>query len=296
MKRLFIGAHADRTPHRYWPRLRVVVGLLADVVGRMGAERRHMRPRLLRILLALLGSVVLSLITLVLRTPPAGAATACAPGVVTHTFTGSGVPGSWHSAGNWSTGTVPGPADQVCIPAGHSVAYTAGASTIAGMQVNGELSVSGGNLQLLGADASEVGGALGLSGSATLGGSASLTIPAGGTFNWTSGVHSGAATTTVATGATLNLTGVNQSKSLMGGRRLRNEGTTLHSGGQLGLLDGGTLFENTGTFHMAGDLSLVVSGGTPAPTFANRGDPSPRPLGCPAAPSRASSPTTDPSK
>lgn len=240
---------------------------------RIGGDRRHVRSRPLRILLALLGLVALSLIALVLRAERADAA-ACDPEVVTHTFTGGAGSGSWHSAGNWSTGTVPGTTDQldqVCIPADRSVAYTTGASTIGGMQVDGQLSISGGSLQLAGAGASEVAGTLGLSGSATLGGSASLTIPAGGTFSWTSGIHTGAGTTTVASGASLNLVGANQAKSLTGGRRLRNEGTTVHSGGQLQLLDGGTVFENTGRFEMAGDLSVVMSGGSPVPSFANRG-------------------------
>jgi hypothetical protein len=108
--------------------------------------------------------------------------------------------------------------------------------------------------------------ALNVSGSATLGGSASLTIPAGGTFNWSGGVHAGAATTTVAPGGTLNMSG-SGGKTLEASRRIRNEGNAVHGDGTFQLL-AGTAFDNAGTYEMTGDFPLTMSG-SPMGVFTN---------------------------
>lgn len=173
------------------------------------------------------------------------------------------------------------------VPAGTSLFFSVGTHTLNGsltgggtvstvsahVTVNGTYGVatttaSSGSLIL---NAASTLTTVNLSGSATLGGSGALIIPAGGTFNWTAGIHSGAATTTISPGGTLNLLGIGQVKSLAGRRRISNEGRTVHAGGGLQLINNGTTFDNAGSYEMTADVSLLMSGGTPSPVFSNRG-------------------------
>src|SRR5688572_8519234 len=76
-----------------------------------------------------------------------------AMGGCTITWDGGAGTMSWHTAANWDTNVVPGPADDVCIPAGANVLYVTGASTIASLACAGNLTASGGTLMLAGASA-----------------------------------------------------------------------------------------------------------------------------------------------
>ena len=57
--------------------------------------------------------------------------------------------GSWHTAGNWDTGTVPGPGDEVIVdrPAGDfTITYSSGETAVQGIHSAEALSLTGGRL------------------------------------------------------------------------------------------------------------------------------------------------------
>jgi hypothetical protein len=72
------------------------------------------------------------------------ATAALVTGTCTDTFTGA-MSSDWDTAANWSTGTVPGPSDWPCIPAGAAnlPATLSGSETVDGLTSTGGLDVSG---------------------------------------------------------------------------------------------------------------------------------------------------------
>jgi hypothetical protein len=153
--------------------------------------------------------------------------------------------GSWDVASNWSTGTVPGPGDDVVIDvsgASPTVTINSNVESVNSITADDPLVISGGGLTV--AADSTISGGLSMTGG-TLNGSGTLTVASA--FDWTGGDLDGAGTTTVASGGTLNIGG-SSTKYLTGGHILHNEGSGTWSG--TGEFDGspGSTFNNAGTF------------------------------------------------
>src|SRR3954467_5579293 len=68
----------------------------------------------------------------------------------TKTWDGGARTSSWSDAANWAPDGVPGSSDRVCIPAntGVTVTVTAGTTSIASLESDGPLRVSGGTLNI----------------------------------------------------------------------------------------------------------------------------------------------------
>ncbi len=67
----------------------------------------------------------------------------------TTTWTGP-AEGTWQTAGNWSTGKVPGTEDVVCIGTGNTVSVTTGSQAAAAVQGSGDIKVTNGTLSVTG--------------------------------------------------------------------------------------------------------------------------------------------------
>jgi hypothetical protein len=99
--------------------------------------------------------------------------------------------GDWADGSNWSTGSTPGPNDDVIISqAGITVTHSTGTDSINSLTLSDPLTISGGSLAIatdstLNAALSVTGGSLALNGG-TLGGTATLTNASGGTLTVTS--------------------------------------------------------------------------------------------------------------
>ncbi|HTA36635.1 MAG TPA: Ig-like domain repeat protein, partial [Solirubrobacteraceae bacterium] len=72
----------------------------------------------------------------------------------TVSWTGAAGDGSWQSAGNWSTDSVPGEGDRACLPSGATVSVSSGSARIGSIAGDGQLTIDGGSLEL--ADGSTV--------------------------------------------------------------------------------------------------------------------------------------------
>lgn len=148
--------------------------------------------------------------------------------------------GTWQTAVNWSGGTLPGPADDVCIPAGVTVTLSSGTHSINNLGSSGDLVFSGGSLTVAGSfnsdgavtlsatnltlnATSSINGSFTQSGG-TLGGTGSLTVA--GLMTWSGGTMTGTGVTTA--GGGINFTGT-AGRALTGGRVLNNSGTAIWS-------------------------------------------------------------------
>ena len=209
--------------------------------------------------------------------------------------------GTWQTAANWSDGTLPGPGDDVCIPAGvvvtlssgtHSIQslgsdatliVTAGSLTIAGrFDSDGAVTVSGGTLTVGGsfdsnAEVDVSGGTLSLGAasvindtfelnSGTLTGAGDLTVI--DSLGWSGGTMGGAGSTN-ATGG-LSITG--SAAKTLSGRVLNNQGAASWSDtGNITLSSGAVLNNLVGyTLDVQNDQSFVAAG-SPLPTINNAG-------------------------
>jgi hypothetical protein len=171
--------------------------------------------------------------------------------------------GNWETASNWSTGALPGPADDVVISglgSGAAVTHASDNTSIHSLTV----SASTGNFFMAG-------------GTLTLGSSSSFSIP----LTFTNGTISGPGDLTLASTAALNWTGGVMKGA---GQTIANGGLTLSGGGtktldgrtltipanENAMVDGGSFYgyngavlNNNGTFHVLGDPYFGASGNTP---------------------------------
>ena len=177
--------------------------------------------------------------------------------------------GSWDVASNWSTGTVPGPGDDVVInvtgAAPPTVTISSNVESVNSITADDPLVISGGGLTV--AANSTISSGLSMTGG-TLNGSGTLTVASA--FDWTGGDLDGAGTTTVASGGTLNIGG-SSTKYLTGGHILNNEGSGTWSG--TGEFDGspGSTFNNLGTFTALSDANFGNGGQGAGVIFNNSG-------------------------
>ncbi|EMI17619.1 metallophosphoesterase, partial [Rhodopirellula maiorica SM1] len=153
------------------------------------------------------------------------------PPTATVTWTG-GASGSWHTAGNWSTSTVPSISDNVLIPTGNQVNIT-GAVNVNSIQGDGTVALTNWSSHLTLANESEIGG-LNIS-SGILEGAANVTVT--DTFAWTAGRIDGSGILYVASGATGTLSSTSE-KVL--DREMRNSGSLTWSDGTWKLDDDST--------------------------------------------------------
>ncbi|MDQ2983187.1 MAG: hypothetical protein M3R70_04585 [Actinomycetota bacterium] len=167
-----------------------------------------------------------------------------------------GSTGSWHTATNWDTNVVPGAADHACIPAGASVTFSSGTTSVLSLQSQGTLTLAGGTLNLTSAtDASNV---LGVNQSGgNLGGAATVNVGSGATFTWSGGSMIGPGTTKVVSGATLVQNGYTYLES---GRILDNAGLIEYPSDRYLNTFGSPapLLRNTGTIRKTGGLSTFA--------------------------------------
>jgi len=183
-----------------------------------------------------------------------GPAAAGCPGTIQ--FDNSAGTGLWQTAANWSTDILPGPADDVCIPAGKNVTLSALAHTISTLYVeaDGALTVTNGTLTL--GAASQVNGTLTMRGG-TLGGAADITVAT--LLNWTSGTFSGAGSLFANGGAAISGPSL---KDVTAHRILSTSGTVTWTGtGPIRITEWGVI-HNDGIWDAQSDAAIIsdVSG------------------------------------
>jgi len=187
--------------------------------------------------------------------------TFCSPEDVRWTPNASGL---WSVATNWSTGVLPGPADDVCIdvPADVVVTHSTGTDSIRSLVSNEDLVLSGGSLAL--AAPSVVYRSFTQSGG-TFTGAGSLTVQ--GVLVWSGGTQSGTGQTIGAGGMSLEL----GTKTLSGRTLVNPAGRTVSwSAGAIGSGDG-AVFVNDGTFRTTFDGGFTYNQGGVRTVFTNNG-------------------------
>ena len=183
--------------------------------------------------------------------------------------------GNWNVATNWSTGTVPGPADNVSItyPGTYTVTLNANAS-VASLTVGGDvgkqtLAIASGSytLTLNGPGLINGNGVLNLS-AGTITGNGDLTVV--GIMNWSGGTLSGAGSTTISSSGTLSLAG--GATKILNARTLDNTGHVTFLGLGPFQMTGKTTFNNQedGTADIQNDTT-ISSSGSPASVLNNAG-------------------------
>ena len=225
--------------------------------------------------------VLLGLALLVVLASATVRALASSGGCATPTITWIGnaniEPDSWHTASNWDANRVPGPGDHVCISNAantDAISFSTGTSSVASLESEEALTISGGMLELTSAtDESKV-NSLTFSGG-TLGGAGNLTILSGGNAIWSGGHMTGTGRTLISGGgllepaATLTIAG-SSDKALLGGRVFENAGTTTFSGTHISS-GTGAVIENSGTFDIRGDGDIHYNSGGTKTRFENTG-------------------------
>ena len=125
----------------------------------------------------------------------------------------------WEDAANWSGDALPGPEDDVQIPAVGTIQHSSNSSVIINsLSSDSPLEFSGGTLSL--ADVSVVTDTFSLSGSATLTGSGYFFVL--GLFVWSGGTMSGSGRTQIFSGGRLEIVG--NSLKTLDGRAIVNQG------------------------------------------------------------------------
>jgi hypothetical protein len=151
--------------------------------------------------------------------------------------------GNWGTTANWDRGRVPDATDTVCIPAGATVTHSTGSDSISSLQADGQLTISGGTLNLTSTADISTATNLTLS-NGTLGGAGRIDLS--GTNNvWSGGTMDDGGTTNVTALATLHQ---------------RTNNGTLANGRQLGV---------AGTFALEGNTTVIAAGS--APQITNTG-------------------------
>ncbi|HYS05773.1 MAG TPA: hypothetical protein VEW47_11335 [Candidatus Dormibacteraeota bacterium] len=189
---------------------------------------------------------------------PGPAAAGCPGTIVFDNTAGTGL---WQTAQNWDTNVLPGPSDDVCIPAGMTVTLGSGTQSIGTVFVESgaSLAISGGSLSI--AAPSQVNGGFVFSGG-TLTGAGEVTMS--GAFTWTAGIMTGTGMTNANAGITFSGASI---KDISGGRVLATAGTTTWTGGPV-RPGSGAVIRNNGTWDVQGDTSMMLLG-SPAPRFDN---------------------------
>lgn len=162
------------------------------------------------------------------------------------TWTGAAGDEQWQTAGNWSSGNVPGSGEQACIPAGASVNITEGSQQAGEVDGEGSLTISGGSLELTGTQPSKL-AALSLS-YGTLTGPGTLDLTSSFTLR-DDGVIGGSGSLVIeheAKGLIAASSGCDPMK--LSQRTLINEGTLDYQWGTLEMANGATL-RNAGTLE-----------------------------------------------
>ncbi len=185
-------------------------------------------------------------------------------------WTGEAGDEAWQTAGNWSTGTVPGESDHACIPAGGTAHISSGTHTVGSIRGAGGLVLSGGTLDLSDASTLSEFGSLTVQGGIFTG---SGTVEISEVLSWTGGEMTGSGQTVLASGAGGSIDAGSGGHVWLEGRTLTNAGTLTLVDGAI-LLAGGAEIDNTGTFdvnsqassytnqieHWTGTTSLVNTG------------------------------------
>jgi uncharacterized repeat protein (TIGR01451 family) len=183
--------------------------------------------------------------------------------------------GVWHDGANWSTGSVPGPGDDVCIDVGGGITVTHSQDSVSGVPdavnsivSNENINLSGGTLSV--ANTSSFLRDFALSGG-TFTGTGSLTVTGLLTWSGSGGQMNGSGITT-ANG------GMNIGGQIRLGRRLDLPAgqTASWTAGNIYLQDDGTdvgVFNNFGTFRAehAGNQVIALWIGNLTKTFNNAG-------------------------
>lgn len=179
--------------------------------------------------------------------------------------------GDWGSEADWSTGSVPGPGDVACIPAGLTATVAAGSYSVGAVQGAGQIVIDqSGSLALTSSEDSSSLGVLRIE-DGTLSGAGNLTVS--GSLYWApSGEMSGSGTTTLASSAqsSIELGVCPTHQVVLAERKLINEGLLRIASGNLLLTDGAAL-ENDGTLL---DNAQRPSSGEPCAKWSIFQDPS----------------------
>ena len=211
----------------------------------------------LRIKIAAAVAVPLTALALFTASWGATAAPAC-----TIAWDGGAGTTAWGTTANWNPDRLPDAADHVCIDTGFSVVHSSGTDSILSLQSSGTLTLSGGSLALT--DTANDSNATTLTQSGgTLAGVGTLSVA--GSLTWSFGTQTGAGTTRILPGASLALTSAS-TKTLQGGRTLRNEGTTTWENGPIVLWAAPaglrTVIDNAGLFEVRTDFDVSETGGS----------------------------------
>jgi hypothetical protein len=175
------------------------------------------------------------------------------------------VSGNWEDASNWSTGSLPGPADDVVIPFSDiTVTHSRDTSAIHSLDDQARIDFTGGFLTLNTAlITSTIDNTLNFS-VGTIGGPGDLAVA--GPLNWSGGTLSGTGATNANGG--LNLSGALANKFL--DSRTLNSGNGTWTGTGPVLASNGATFNNNGTFDVQSNVNFFAVGGA-TPTFNNSG-------------------------
>ena len=118
-----------------------------------------------------------------------------APAVVT--WIGPAGGGDWSTAGDWSTGSVPGTTDTAAIGSGNAVAFSTGdTSLVAALDLNGTLNVTGGNLTI----GNSAGTNFTVTTSGIVSGAGSINVNNGASNTWSGGTMTGTGSTSLRLG------------------------------------------------------------------------------------------------
>jgi hypothetical protein len=168
----------------------------------------------------------------------------------TDTWTGPAA-GTWQTAADWSSGSVPTSADDACVGAGVTVEVTGGSFQVATLLGSGNLAISGGSLEVSSPMEESTIGGLAISGG-SLGLVGELSVSSALSVSGTPTI-SGPGSVVVKPGGTGTLLG-SCSRLLLDGVTLVNEGT-FNAGSTGGAADGaiwmqnGAQLQNAGTFN-----------------------------------------------
>ena len=186
----------------------------------------------------------------------------------TDSWTGDAGNGLWQTAGNWSTGSVPGAEDQACIGSGETVQLTSGSYRVGSVEDESALEIVGGSLEL--GDASTMSHLWGLElQDGTLSGAGSLEVLSW--FYWGDiSSMTGSGRTVLGPGASGSAYFGAYGTNTLSERTLVNEGTLEWDPGAL---DGenGAIVENKGTFNDVADGTIFAASGSSSPVFKNAG-------------------------
>ena len=186
----------------------------------------------------------------------------------TDSWTSDAGDGLWQTAGNWSTGSVPGAEDQACIGAGETVQLTSGSYHVGSVEDEGTLEIVGGSLEL--SDSSTVSHLWGFElQDGTLSGAGSLEV-----LSW---FYWGDVSSMTGSGRTVLGSGVSGAvyfsiygTNTLNERTLVNEGTLEWDPGTL-YGENGAIVENKGTFNDVADGTIFAASGSSSPVFKNAG-------------------------